>query len=129
MGRTAFIARWLQSPHPGRGPQLRQGRPSKRQVSVLARSFDLRLGASAVAPRAGCQRARRDGNRRRPKRQQNRTQSASFLHAMLHARSLEFGPRASCPIDATVTRRLASKARKVRHGIPHGAFVRNIRHK
>jgi hypothetical protein len=104
-------------------------------MSVLARSFDLRLGASAVAPRAGCQRARRDGNRRRPKRQQNRTQSASFLHAMLNARSLEFGPRASCPIDATVTRRLASKARKarVRHhhdGTSHGgAFVRNIRHK
>jgi hypothetical protein len=39
---------------------------------------------------------------------------------MLHARSLEFGPRASCPIDATVTRRLAaSKARKARHGISH----------
>ena len=96
---------------------------------MLARSFDLRLGASAVTPRAGCQRARRDGNRRRPKRQQNRTQYASFLRAMrLHARSLEFGPRASCPIDETVTRWPASKARKVRHGISHGAFVRTIRH-
>jgi hypothetical protein len=62
---AALIARWLQSPTPSaawRGPLLRQGRPSKRQVPVLARlvaclprSFDLRLGASAaqVAPRAG----------------------------------------------------------------------------
>jgi hypothetical protein len=31
-------------------------------------------------------------------------------------------------IDATVTRRLASKAQKVRHGISHGSFVRNILH-
>jgi hypothetical protein len=62
---AALIARWLQSPTLSaawHGPLLRQGRPSKRQVPVLARlvaclprSFDLRLGASAaqVAPRAG----------------------------------------------------------------------------
>ncbi len=40
--------------------------------------------------------------------------------------NLDLAPAAR--IDETVTRRLASKARKVRHGISHGAFVRNIRH-
>ena len=49
--------------------------------------------ASAVALRAGCLRARRGGNHRRPK---SRTESASFTHAMLHAhRPLESGPRAA----------------------------------
>ncbi len=90
--------------------------------SSLGSHVQLRPASPALlpfnAPRAGCQCARRDRNRRRPK---NRTRSASFPHrdAMLHAhRPLESGPqaRAGHPIDAT--RRVACQPRKVRHGIP-----------
>ncbi len=68
-------------------------------------------GASAVAQASrrtpGCERARRDGGRRRPK---NRTQSASSPspHAMLHAhRPLESGPRTAQFKLTLATRRLA----------------------
>ncbi len=122
----------LPRPSPDRVFVSAQGRPSKRrgQVSVRARagtcSFDLSLGRVC---RCASRRMSACASRRKPSAAEKSHTICIIPHAMLHAGSLGFGPLASCPIDAAVTRRLASKARKVRHGISHGAFVHNIEFK
>ena len=92
--------------------QRKDGRPSDQRPFGSERGQSPAAstcvsGASAVALRAGCQRVRRDGNRRRRK---NRTQSAASPSAMLHAHRPLGIWTSRCPIEAT--RRLASQPRK-----------------